>query len=24
TVYDDTIIIYDEYKKTQIKNESNE
>lgn len=24
TVYDDTIIIYDEYKKTRIKNKSNE
>ncbi|WP_423060961.1 hypothetical protein [Citrobacter portucalensis] len=24
TVYDDTIIIYNEYKKTRIKNESNE
>lgn len=24
TVYDDTIIIYDEYKKTRIKNESHE
>ncbi|TKU03159.1 hypothetical protein FDW89_04780 [Citrobacter sp. wls830] len=24
TVYDDTIIIYDEYKNTRIKNESNE